>query len=297
MRRASFVLFACIALAACEPDPPPAPAATVTASTDRRASTPPKPSASSSGDPASAIPKVCEKAAALKKRIEGIDVEASRVTVGDIALPQSKDGTKVDPQLPLLVVTDKEIRLQGEEITNPKDLAGKLPNKEVLLAIPKGEEAVARIVPIVDALGPDVTVHLLATLPDTKLEPAPKSVDFKDKNTSEKATELAKALSRSIDTCGPAKSLFSKLATVEPSGRAKMLREQLPQAVSDCECKIHDDALEIVAFLLGGDPPVVAKRIGPWKDKKKTAAAVKGLDGQKLYDTLASDGSVAKPEK
>jgi hypothetical protein len=297
MRRARFAVFACIALTACEPDPLPAPAAPATSSTDRRASTPPKPSASTSGDPASAIPKVCEKAAALKKRIEGIDVEVSRVTVGDIALPQSKDGTKVDPQLPLLVVTDKEIRLQGEEITNPKDVAGKLPNKEVLLAIPKGEEAVARIVPIVDAVGPDVTVHLLATLPDTKLEPVPKSVDFKDKDTSEKATELAKALSRSIETCGPAKGLFSKLATVEPSGRAKMLREQLPQAVSDCECKIHDDALDIVAFLLGGDPPVLAKKIGPWKDKKKTAAAVKGMDGQKLYDALASDGSVTKPEK
>lgn len=297
MGRGSFAIFACIALAACEPDPPPAPAATATSSTDRRATPGPKPSVSTSASAESAIPKTCEKAAALKKRIDGIDVEASRVTVGDIALPQSKDGEKVDPQLPLLVVTDKEIRLQGEEITNPKDVAGKLPNKEVLLAIPKGEEAVARIVPIIDALGPDVTVHLLATLPDTKLEPVPKSVDFKDKNTSEKATELAKALSRSIDTCGPAKGLFSKLATVEPAGRAKMLRDQLPQAVSDCECKIHDDALEIVAFLLGGDPPVVSKKIGPWKDKRKTAAAVKGLDGQKLYDTVASDGSIAKPEK
>lgn len=296
MRRASLAVFACIGLAACEPDPPPAPAATVTVSTDRRAN-PPKASASTSADPQSAIPKTCEKAAALKKRIEGIDVETSRVTVGDIALPQSKDGAKVDPQLPLLVVTDKEIRLQGEEITNPKDLAGKLPQKEVLLAIPKGEEAVARVVPIVDALGSDVTIHLLAMLPDTKLEPVPKSVDFKDKDASEKATELAKALSRSIDTCGPAKGLFSKLATVDPAGRAKMLREQLPQAVIDCECKIHDDALDIVAFLLGGDPPVVAKKIGPWKDKKKTAAAAKGLDGQKLYDSLASDGSLAKPEK
>lgn len=290
-------MFATILLAAaCEPAAPPPTPASATAPPGKSPQ-PPKPLGSVSGEPASAIPKTCDKATALKKRIEGIDVEASRVTLGEISLPESKDGTKIDPQLPLLVVTAKEIRLQGEEITNPADIAGKLPQKQVLLAIPKSDEAIKRVVPIVDALGADVTVYLLATLPGVKLEPVPKSVDFKDKDTSQKATELAKALSRSIDTCGPAKSLFSKLATIDPAKRATTLREQLPQAVSDCECKVHDDALEIVAFLLGGDPPVVGKKIGPWKDKKKTAAALKGMDGQKLYDSLAADGVVAKPEK
>jgi hypothetical protein len=54
---------------------------------------------------------------------------------------------------------------------------------------------------------------------------------------------------------------------------------------------VHDDAVDIVAFLLGGDAPVLAKRLVVSKDKAAKAVSLRGTDGQKLYEALPLDGS------
>src|SRR5687768_15075438 len=113
----------------------------VVTATTSTAAAPPRtdakpPAGSASAAPSASVPagpKLCEKAATFAKRFESIDVDAARIGAGDVALPESKDGSKPDTQLPLLVVTAKDVRLNDEVVTRMTELAAKLPSKEVLL--------------------------------------------------------------------------------------------------------------------------------------------------------------------
>lgn len=255
----------------------------------------------SSGAPASSAadgPKLCEKADKLKKRIANIDAESSRIAVGsEIALPESKDGAPVSPMSPVVVIEAKDIRVNGESVGKPAGVKDKLQGQgSVLLAIPKGEEGIARVAVVVAALGPETEVYLLAALPGTKLEPAPRGLDLAGKGPSDRARLMAEALTKSIDGCPEAKKVFSRLATEEPAGRAKSVKQDLPRAVNACGCKVADDTEDMIAYLLGADPIVVGKKLKLSKEKDARSIKLKGLDGQKLYDALPADGSAVTLE-
>ncbi len=247
---------------------------------------------------ASEAPKLCDKADKLQKRLAGVDTKAQRVGLGaDVTLPESKDGAPISSMWPAVVVTSKDIRVNGQP-AKPAELKDKLNGQsKVLLAIPKGEEGIGRVSEVVAALGPDVEAYLVASIPGSKREPLPKGIDMADKDQSERAMLLAQALSKAIGDCAEAKKLFSQLASDEPSGRAESVKKGMPTAINACSCKVTDDTEDLIAFLLAGDPPVVGKKLSLSKDKDAKAIPLKGLDGQKLYDALPADGSAVKLEK
>jgi hypothetical protein len=258
-------------------------------------------SAPGSGKAASSAaeaPKLCDKADKLQKRLADVDTKAQRVGLGaDIALPESKDGAPISSMWPAVVVTTKDIRVNGQA-AKPAELKDKLNGQnKVLLAIPKGEEGIGRVSEVVTALGPDVEVYLVASVPGSKMEPPPKGMDLKGKDQGERAMLFAQALTKSIADCAEAKKLFSQLASDEPSGRAESVKKGMPVAINACSCKVADDTEDLIAFLLAGDPPLVGKKLSLSKEKDTKAIALKGLDGQKLYDALPADGSPVKLEK
>lgn len=290
MRWTTLFSLSLLAAAGCETKPAGTEASGVAASTQAKGSASQK---------SAAAPKLCDKADALAARLSGIDAKASRVSLGaDVALPESKDGTPVSLISPVVVVTPKELRANGKTVKGPADLAGALGSQsKVLLAIPRGEEGIGRLGEIVAGLGKGTEITLLASLPGAKGEPAPKGIDIGTKDASERARILAEALSKAIASCPQASKIFQELSSDEPSGRAEAIKNRLPGAINACSCKVGDDAADLVAYVLGGDAPVIGKRLVLSKDAAAKGISLKGLDGQKLYDALPSDGSPVRLDK
>lgn len=258
-----------------------------------------KPSAAAGGASAAATPKLCEKADKLQQRLAGIDAKAERVSIdADVAIPESKDGAKVFSTSIVVTIGPKDIRVGGQSVTKPADVKDKLNGqRSVLLAIPKGEEGIGRIADVVAAIGSDTEVYMIAMVPGSKLESAPKGLVLTGKDQSERARMMAEALSKSIGDCPEAGKLFQSLASSDPSGRGELVKKDLPVAINACGCKVADNTEDLIAFLLGGDPPVVGKKLNLSKEKDAKAIKLKGLDGQKLYEALPADGSPVKLEK
>ena len=133
----------------------------------------------------------------LASRLASIDTQASRVSVGaDIALPEGKQGAKVPLDAPTVVIAPKEIRVGGQSVARPADVAKLVGDqRQILLAIPRGEEAIGRVAGVVAAMEDRADIYLLAAVPGAKLEPAPRGLDLVGRDQSARATLLATALS------------------------------------------------------------------------------------------------------
>ena len=279
-------------LAGCD-STPAAPASSVAPSTST-----PSTSASGATTKKQDGAALCDKAGALSKRLADVDTKASRVGVSSaLALPESKEGVAVPVSAPIVEITRKDIAVGGKTAHQPSDVKGMLTGRTVLLALPKGDDGIAALPEVVRSIGGDAEVYVLAIIAGTRREPWPKGIEAKDASTSERASALAQALGKSISDCSQAKKIFQQLAADDPAGRAEFIKTQMPKAFDACSCKVGDDAVDIVAYLLAGDAPVRGKRLVVSKDASAKAIALSGLDGQKLYDALPADGSPVRFEK
>lgn len=236
--------------------------------------------------------KYCEKAEALQARLSTIDVKISRVGLPtDLTIPEGTEGMPFPVQSTVIVVTAEGYSVGGTKIARAAELATTVRLRNVLFAIAKDAPHVDRVFEAAAAFPPETSLYLLASVPNSKREPAPASIKTGGVNDSERAVQLATLLSKSIDGCEPVAKFFKTLAAEDPDSRAPRLRDKLPSLVDQCQCKVGDDAVDILAYLLGGDAPVVAKRIVLSKEKTATAIDLKKMDGQKLFDALPKDGS------
>jgi hypothetical protein len=253
---------------------------------------------------ASAAPKLCAEAEALRARIAPFDADASRTMVGDLRLPESKDGVRT-PQGPTVVFVAGRMTVDGQPARTPIDAAQLIqqhvafservgPDRKpaALLAVAHDDADMARVHDVMLQL-PDYAVYLVAMTPGATVEPVPKALETKLAGTdrSERARLLAEALQAAIADCKPVRDLFRSLATQAPDTKAPSLKNELPEAVHACDCKVGADLNDIAAYLLGADPPTVGKLVLPSDDAGAKTIALGGLTGQKLYDALPSDGS------
>ena len=258
--------------------------------------------ASSAPTPSVAMPKLCEAAQAMQTRLAPIDVKVSRTALDPtMALPESKHGARA-PEGSVVSFGKSGMTVDGQDAATPNAVVGALNERSgerpVLLAIDKGDADLARLLAVADALGPSVQLYLLATPPGGKHEPPPAALakELEGLRPGERAGVLANALRAAIKDCKPAADLFQSLASQAlPDERASMLKEGLPRAVNECGCKVGPELGDLAAYVLGGDRITVAKRLTLTNEGK--AIALKGLNGQALYDALPADGGAVRFEK
>lgn len=266
---------------------------------------------SSSASQAAEVRASCDKAVALQKRLAPIDTKAVRAPVeAAISLPESKDG-KPPPEGPVVNFRVRSFSVDGQLAETPADvrslfdrrveMAGQLGNaapRAALLAIGRGDEDLARVGAVAEALGAEAEVYVLGSPPGTRAEQPPAALarEVATMDPSQRATALANAIRTSIQDCKPVGALFERLATEPADTRATTLKEKLPGAVGECDCKVHDDFADLAAYVLGGDRIIIAKRLVVSHEPSAKAISLKGLKGQALYDALPSGGASVRFE-
>lgn len=257
-----------------------------------------KPSASAVQGASASVPSLCDKAERLQKRLAGLDTKAARVAVdAGFELPASTTGEEVSANAVVVTIGPKEIRVNGEPLSGARAVKEKVESHgTVLLAIPKGLEGIDRLSDVVSAIGPQRQIYLLASPPGAKVEPPPKGLDL-GKSMNERASVLAGAMTKAIATCPEAKKIFQQLSAPGAQNQSETVKRELPGAVGACLCKTTDDLDDIVAYLIAGELPIVAKKLNVSSDKSAKALSLTGLDGQKLYDALSPDGAAVRLEK
>jgi len=275
-----------MAIAACDPGKTGANDLVPSSATSSAAETP---SNSDTG------PKLCEAAESLKKRLAPIDVQASRTAVEETTvLPESNEGERA-PQGVVVTFRKGGFGVDGQTAATPAAvmaLVEQRSQRSILFAIDKNDEDLARVSSMADAVGDSAPIYVLASPPGTKVTAPPASLakELHGQGPSERATILAKALGAAIAGCRAATKLFGTLATQEPDSRAATLKEELPRAVHECDCKVSKDLDELVAFVLESDRLTVAKPLVVSGEGK--AVSLKGLNGQALYTALPARGAV-----
>jgi hypothetical protein len=234
---------------------------------------------------------LCDKALKLHDRLAAIDTKPTRITV-DVKLPISDEG-KAPPEAPVVEISDRWL-MAGRPVEGPEDVLSALRRRSsssIVLAI-GAEASLKTLPPLLDALA-DIHVYVVASPKVAKREPIPAAASkgMSDSDPSQRATALSEVLKNSISSCPPALKLFQNLGGTPHDAQIKALQNDLPVAVDSCSCKVDDSLVDTVAYLVGGDTPVVAKLVVSSHDPKAKQISIADLNGQKLYDALPSDGS------
>ena len=236
---------------------------------------------------------LCDKAQALRDRLAAIDIAATRIATR-AHLPTSDDGVAPPADAAVLELGDK-LSINGRPVLDPSDVETEVQHRSSRsLVIAIDAHATLKPLPsLLGALGEGIQLYVVASPKGGKREtpPAVLAKDADNPDPNQRAVAFSNLLKKSMGSCKPAEKVFQSLSSAPHDSQLRTLRNDLPVAVDSCACKVDDDFVASIAYLVGGDAPVVAKHLVLSKDAKAMKLSVADLDAQKLYDALPAGAS------